>query len=251
MSAQVRRQLNNMNKLLKRLPGLLFPGIDGEPEDGTDPADTDAPDSGDDDLDDLPESDDSADPPATARSRRDDSGERLARLEAEVERRGRIAAEQAARQPATVDPELAREEERLRNPEISEIERWQIQANRTLRATQQQAQQALQQAQDMADRTRFEAKISSDPRRAKYTDRVEEAIRQERAAGRNAEREAVYFYMLGKDIAEGKLKPKAKASTTPNVKRGRPAGVRSDVQGRGQPSSDRDKLRARLENTNI
>jgi hypothetical protein len=131
------------------------------------------------------------------------------------------------------------------------MERWQIQANRTLRDTQRQAQQAMFQAQDMSDRTRFESKIASDPRRAKYADRVEEAIRQERAAGRNAEREAVYYYMLGKDIADGKLKPKAKASATPNVNRGKPAGVRSDVQGRGRPTSDRDKLRARLENQNI
>jgi hypothetical protein len=129
------------------------------------------------------------------------------------------------------------------------MERWQIQANRTLRDTQRQAQQAMFQAQDMSDRTRFESKISTDPRRAKYTERVEEAVRQERAAGRNAEREAVYFYMLGKDIAEGKLKPKAKAA--PAVPRGKSPGVRSDVQGRGRPSSDRDKLRSRLENQNI
>jgi hypothetical protein len=154
-------------------------------------------------------------------------------------------------QPAPVDAQHQREEERLRNPETSEMERWQIEANRTLRATQAEARQAMFQAQDMSDRTRFEAKMASDPRRAKYADRVEEAIRKERAAGRNAEREAVYYYMLGKDIADGKLKPKAKASTTPNVNRGKPAGVRSDVQGRGRPSSDRDKLRARLENTNI
>jgi hypothetical protein len=129
------------------------------------------------------------------------------------------------------------------------MERWQIQANRTLRATQAEARQAMFQAQDMSDRTRFESKIASDPRRAKYADRVEEAIRSERAAGRNAEREAVYYYMLGKDIADGKLKPKAKAA--PAVPRGKSPGVRSDVQGRGRPSSDRDKLRARLENTNI
>jgi hypothetical protein len=239
-----------MNKLLKKLLGLLFPGIDGV-DDEPDLPDPDTPDPDLPDDDDLPEPDLADDPPVRTASRRDDSGERLARLEAEVERRGRLAAEAAARQPAPVDAEHQREEERLRNPETSEMERWQIQANRTLRATQQEARQAMFQAQDMSDRTRFEAKIASDPRRAKYADRVEEAIRSERAAGRNAEREAVYFYMLGKDIAEGKLKPKVKASATPNVNRGKPAGVRSDVQGRGRPSSERDKLRSRLENTNI
>jgi hypothetical protein len=131
-----------MNKLLKKLLGLLFPGIEGEPDE-PDLPDPDAPDPGDDDLDDLPEPDLPDDPPARTSSRRDDAGERLARLEAEVERRGRIAAEQAARQPAPVDAEHQREEERLRNPETSEMERWQIQANRTLRATQAEARQAM------------------------------------------------------------------------------------------------------------
>lgn len=240
-----------MNKLLKKLIGLLFPGVDGEPDDP--PADDpDTPDPVDDDDVDLPDDDLPDDPPARTAARRSDADDRLARLEAEVERRAQLADDLLRRsQPAPVDAQHQREEERLRNPETTEMERWQIEANRTLRATQAEARQAMFQAQDLSDRTRFESKIASDPRRAKYTDRVEEAIRQERAAGRNAEREAVYFYMLGKDIAEGKLKPKAKASTTPNVNRGKPAGVRSDVQGRGRPSSDRDKLRARLENTNI
>jgi hypothetical protein len=238
-----------VNKLLKKLLGLLFPGVDGDVDDEPDLPDPDAPDPDLPDDDDLPEPDLPDDPPASTRSRRDDASERLARLEAEVERRGRIAAEAAARQSAPVDTEFQREEERLRNPELDPNERWQIQSNRILRDAQRQSQQALFQAQDISDRTRFEAKIASDPRRAKYADRVEEAIRSERAAGRNAEREAVYFYMLGKDIAEGKLKPKAKAA--PAVPRGKSPGVRSDVQGRGRPSSDRDKLRSRLENQNI
>lgn len=239
-----------MNKLLKKLLGLLFPGVDGDTDD-LPPDDPDASDPGGDADLDLPDDDLPDDPPVRAAPRRDDAAERLARLEVEVERRGRLAAEAAARQPAPVDADHQREEERLRNPETTEMERWQIQANRTLRDTQRQAQQALSQAQDMSDRTRFESKIATDPRRSKYADRVEEAIRQERAAGRNAEREAVYFYMLGKDIAEGKLKAKPKAASAPAVPRGRSPGVRSDVQGRGRPNSDRDKLRARLENTNI
>ena len=59
--------------------------------------------------------------------------ERLARLEAEVERRGRLAAEaRLSSQSAPVDTEYQREEERLRSPDTTEMERWQIQANRTL-----------------------------------------------------------------------------------------------------------------------
>lgn len=242
-----------MNKTLKKLLSLLFPGIDGENEDDPLPDDLPAPDPSDDDDLDLPADDLPDDPPVRTTSRRDDSAERLARLEAEVERRGRLAAEaRLSSQSQAVDPELAREEERLRNPDTSEMERWQIQANRTLRETQREARQARMEAQDATDRARFEAKLNSDPRRAKYADRVEEAIQQERAQGRNASRESVYFYMLGKDIAEGKLKSKPKAqSAAPNVNRGKPAGVRSDVQGRGRASTDQDKRRARLENMNI
>jgi hypothetical protein len=240
-----------MNKLLKKLLGLLFPGIDGENDDPVpDDPDTPDPDAADDlDLldDDLPD-----DPPARAAPRRSDADDRLARLEAEVQTARRQADEVRSRQPAPVDETFQREEERLRNPETTEMERWQIQANRTLRDTQRQAQQAMFQAQDLSDRTRFESKIATDPRRAKYAERVEEEIQKARSRGQmNASREDAYYWMLGKDIADGKLKPKAKASATPNVNRGKPAGVRSDVQGRGRPSSDRDKLRARLENTNI
>lgn len=240
-----------MSKLLKKLLGFLFPGIDGEDDvpslDDLPASDPDQPD--DPDLDDLDLPDDPA--PASA-SRRSDSDERLARLEAEVERRGRLAedARRAAATP-TVDPEYQREEERLRNPDTTEIERWQIQANRTLRQTQQEARQARMEAADVLDRSRFESKMVSDPRRSKYADRVEEAIQQERSQGRNASREAVYFYMLGKDIAEGKLKTKPKGGSAPAVPRGKPAGVRSDVQGRGRPSSEKEKLRSRLENMNI
>lgn len=239
-----------MNTLLKKLLASLFPGVDGDTDDDPPADDPAALDSVDDDLDDLPEPDLPDDPPVRAAPRRDDSAERLARLEAEVERRGRLAAEAAARQPAPVDSEYQREEERLRNPDTTDMERWQIQANRTLRDTQRQAQQALMQAQEMADRTRFEAKIASEPRRAKYAERVEEEITRARQRGQNASREDVYYWMLGKDIAEGKLKAKPKTTAAPNVNRGKPANVRSDVQGRGR-TTEHDKRRSRLENLNI
>ncbi len=236
-----------MNKLLKKLLGLLFPGIDGNDDDL--PDDLPALDPVDDTDDDLPDDDLPEDPPARqAAPRRDDAADRLARLEAEVERRGR-AAEERARAPA-VDTEFQREEERLRAADVSEMERWQIQANRTLRATQAEARQAMFQAQDMSDRTRFESKIASEPRRAKYTERVEEEVKKAQSRGQMASREDVYYWMLGKDIADGKLKPKAKSSAAPNVNRGKSPAVRSDVQTRG-PKSDHDKRAARLANMNI
>ena len=238
-----------MSQTLKLLLASLFPGIEGENDD-VDPAALDALDTADDLDDDSPDDDLPDDPPVRTAPRRSDVDDRVAKLEAEVERRGRLAAEAEARRPAPVDTEYQREEERLRSAEITDMERWQIQANRTLRATQAQAQQAMFQAQDMSDRTRFEAKIASEPRRAKYTDRVEEEVKNAQSRGQQASREDVYYWMLGKDIAEGKLKPKAKASSTANVPRGKSPGVRSDV-GRGRASTDSDKLRSRLENQNI
>lgn len=239
-----------MNKLLKRLFVFLFPGVDDpdavDPVDPVDPVD--------DPIDPLDEVEvdlveDDPTPPA-----RGNEADRLARLEAEVERRGRIRDEEMRRTPPTaplVDPEFQREEERLRAPDATDWERWQIQTNRAIRSTQMEAQRARMEASDLMDRTRFESKFNSDPRRAKYADRVEEAIAQERAQGRTASRESVYFYMLGKDIADGKLKPKAKAKTpAADIPRGRSANARSDVPARGA-RTERDKIRARLENVNI
>ena len=104
----------------------------------------------------------------------------------------------------------------------------------------------------MADRTRFESKIATDARRAKYAERVEAEIQKARSQGNmQASREDAYYWMLGKDIAEGKIKSKAKPAAAPAVNRGKPAGVRSDVQGRGRPTSDREKRAARLADMNI
>lgn len=252
-----------MNTLLKRLLGLLFPGVDdGDPQGdgaaGDDPAgDAASGDPAGDPPDDEYEIDFVEDTPAAPRGRTasspDDSAARLARLEAEFERRTRIAAEQNARRdaaPAT-DHEFQREEERLRASDVSDQERWQINANRVIRDTQRQANQALFQAQDMADRTQFLSGANTDPRRTRYADRVEQAVQEERRAGRNASREAVYYYMLGKDIADGKLKAKPKTKTpAADVPRGRTPAVRSNVAS-GRGATEHQKRAARLENVNI
>ncbi|QVN18757.1 hypothetical protein [Burkholderia pyrrocinia] len=252
-----------MNKLLKRLLGFLFPGVDdGDPSDlgsdaggddagagdagGGDPgADASAGDAQDDDFDfDFVE-------PATPTRRSTSDADRLAALEAEVERRGRLVDAARTSAPPAPDRDFETEEARLRDPNTTDIERWQIQSNRTLRQSQQAAQAALFQAQDLRDQTLFEAKIAADPHRARYRERVEAAVLEERRQGRNASREAVYYYMLGKDIADGKLKPKAKAkSAAADVPRGKTPGVRSTVPaGRGQ--TEHQKRAARLADVNI
>ncbi|KVL03874.1 hypothetical protein [Burkholderia ubonensis] len=245
-----------MSKLLKRLLGFLFPGVEDAPLDDA-PLPDDAPAPDDAPLpDDTPPDDefdfDFVEPTAPAR-RTTSEADRLAALEAEVERRGRLVDAGRTTMPAgpAVDPEFQREEERLRDPNLDSMERWQIQSNRTLRQSQQAAQAALFQAQDLNDRTTFESKITSDPHRARYRDRVEAAVQEERRAGRNASREAVYYYMLGKDIADGKLKPKAKSKApAADVPRGKSPGVRSTVpNARGQ--TEHQKRAARLADVNI
>ncbi|WP_175692954.1 hypothetical protein [Burkholderia ambifaria] len=250
-----------MNKLLQRLLGFLFPGVDDPSDPGDDAGvdDAGAGDAGGDDsgagggAGDVADEDfdfDFVEPAATTRRSTSDA-DRLAALEAEVERRARLADAARTATPAAPDRDFEAEEARLRDPNLDPMERWQIQSNRTLRQSQQAAQAALFQAQDLRDQTLFEAKIASDPHRARYRDRVEAAVQEERRAGRNASREAVYYFMLGKDIADGKLKPKAKAkSAAADVPRGKTPGVRSTVPaGRGQ--TEHQKRAARLADVNI
>ncbi|HDR9236387.1 hypothetical protein [Burkholderia vietnamiensis] len=252
-----------MSKLLQRLLGFLFPGVgdDGAADPGAgggvddsgaaDPGGSDpgaggaADDASDDDFD-----FDFVEPAAPARRTTSDA-DRLAALEAEVERRGRAVDTSRAPAAPQTDRDYEAEEARLRDPNTTDIERWQIQSNRTLRQSQQAAQAALFQAQDLRDQTLFESKIASDPHRARYRDRVEQAVQDERRAGRNASREAVYYFLLGKDIADGKLKPKAKAKTpAADVPRGKTPGVRSTVPpARGQ--TEHQKRAARLADVNI
>jgi hypothetical protein len=244
--------MNKLSSLLKNILGLLFIGVDGDIDDADPDTGNDLPDDPVDVDDvDLPDDDLPDDPPVRAAPRRSDADDRLARLEAEVERRGRLAEEARRAADARPDPTFEDEERRLRDPNTSELERWQIQSNRTLRATEARATQALMQAQEMQDRTRFEAKVASDPRRAKYLDRVEEEVTRAKSRGQMASREDVYYWMLGKDIAEGKVKSKPKAAApAANVNRGKSPAVRSDVQSRGA-RTEHDKRVARLANMNI
>lgn len=250
-----------MNTLLARLLSFLFPGVDDPGVDdpsgdaGGDPgADTAGGDPGADDPNGDELDIDFVEEPEPRTRGASSVDDRVRALEQEVERRGRMVEESRRSSPAstpTVDAEFQREEERLRSADCSEQERWQITANRTLRDTRRDSMNALLHAADVHDRTLYESKVQSDPRREKYRARVEAAVQEERRQGRNASRESVYFFMLGKDIAEGKLKPKVKAKTpAAEVPRGRSLGARSDVPAR-RGATEHQKRAARLENINI
>lgn len=172
--------------------------------------------------------------------------ERLMRLEAE-----------RAPLPQGRDPEWDAEEARLRSADITDLERWQIQSNRTLRNNTRTAQQSLLQAGEIADRTEFEKLEITKPKVYKmYKDRVEKALSDLRAKGQNAPRMAMLRLLIGDDFVNGKFKTKqAKTTTTePDVKRvdrGSGATVRSDVRAGNKARSEHEKRIERLRNVVI
>jgi hypothetical protein len=240
-----------VSQLLKKLLASLFPGVGevDEPEDNPD-APEDAPEELDDDLPELPEDDEPA--PARSRARNDNSealkaaNERAQRLEDDV-----ATLKRGAQSPSEEQRLRADEDRALQDPNTDAMTKWQIQANRTLRETQQEARTARNQAADMMDKATFMSKAAEDPRRAKYGERIEKELSSLRAKGQNVDRETLYYYQLGKDIAEGKLKaaPKAKAKVA-DVPRGRTPAARSDVRSGGNGKSA-SGARERLSNMNI
>lgn len=180
-----------------------------------------------------------------------------AAIEREVsEKYERQLAELRAAQPIrpTADPIFEQEEARLKASDATDLEKWQIQANRQLRAGAQASSAALAQAYDVADRTAFATLATTEPTLyKKYSPIVEQKLAEERSKGRNARREDIYTYLLGKDMREGKFtKKKAGAQKTndANLQRGKLPGARSDVSGKNS-MSDREKRAARLENVEI
>jgi hypothetical protein len=111
-------------------------------------------------------------------------------------------------------------------------------------------------AEDISDQTSFRSICMSDTTgmAKRYETRVEQELVRVRSNGGNAAREAIYTYLLGKDMREGKFKKKAAAqkkdTETPGVNRGRLPGARSDVHGR-TGMSEREKRAKRLENVQI
>jgi hypothetical protein len=237
--------LNTLLFLFLKLFSSLFPSVDDDelPEL---PDDTVYEDQADDDTVDEDQADDDTvdedEPPArqSKRATRDDSSsraveaalERARKLEEDVETLKRSSA------APSEDQRLRAEEDRqLADPQADPMTKWQIQANRTLRDTQQNANRALAEARDMQDRAAFMSKSATDPRRAKYEDRIEKELKTLRNKGQNVDRETLYYYQLGKDIAEGKLKAAPKKTNAASVPRGRTPAARSDVRSRGNSRS--------------
>ena len=225
------------------------------PEDDSDETEQDA---GDSDADgDEPEK-----PAARSISRAQqaiiDARRRAQEAEKRAERAEREAAEARQRanppQPSADQRLYEQEETVLRDPNSTEMQRWYVNSNRTLRQTQQEAAAARLQSADLADRAEFRMKAADDPRIKQYAERVETELAKMRAQGQSAPREAIYTFLLGQDVRNGKVIKTAAAGkpkgALPDRERGKPAGVKSDVSGKNR-QSERDKLRKRLDGINI
>lgn len=238
---------------------LLFLRPAAEAPGGDPPPDDPALDAGDDDPvldDDPPEGDPPADDPAarlaaelaTEKTERAKDKERAERFEREAaDLRVRHA------KPPT-NSEWDEEEAILKDPKSTEQQRWTVGANRQLRANTHLAQSSMAQAADVNDRTAFSSVCIADSLAKKYEKRVEDELVRIRSQGQNASREAIYTFLLGKDMRDGKYRKKSAATTTADTKtapRGKTPGVRSDVQGRGASLTEREKRIQRLENVQI
>jgi hypothetical protein len=98
---------------------------------------------------------------------------------------------------------------------------------------------------DNLDRSKFEARATSDARVARYKDDVEAALQQARQQGMNPARETIYFYLLGKKVAEnaGKKPQAAAAGRRVAANTGKPANTSGDVgAGRRGAKSLEQKL---------
>lgn len=142
------------------------------------------------------------------------------------------------------------EEVRLRDPNTTPTEKWQIESNRVIRATNAAAQTALAQSMDNNDRSAFAAACQTNKRFAHVQAEVETTLAAMRAKGNNAPREELAYYLLGKKVAAAQTKGKTPTPAPSAHRGGKTPGVRTDVQAKGA-LTERQKRAARLENVQI
>lgn len=165
----------------------------------------------------------------------------------EADRRARDLEERFNRQaagPTAAERQLAEEDAQLRDPNTTELDRWRIQSNQRMRASEAQAQGFLMQGRDDRDAASYERKAATNPVYDKYRDKVEAAVTQERKAGKLVQREMVLAYLLGQDVLNSNLK--SKTTSTKPVPRGKTTGARSDTPRTGS-MTDAQKRAARLQ----
>jgi hypothetical protein len=225
------------------------PAPDPEDDKGAEPATDPSDDLPEVDPDAVPEKDEKSPEAEAALATVRAAEERAARAERE---RDELRQRQQQRSPADL---TAEEEAVLKDEKATELQKWQVQANRELRRGRSEAQFALAQAQDIADKTGFSRIANTNPALFKrYEERVEKALADMRAKGYNASREQIMDNLIGKDMREGKFTkkaaPKKDETEKQTLPRGKLPGARSDVSGK-TAMTEHEKRRQRLQDVQI
>jgi hypothetical protein len=165
----------------------------------------------------------------------------------------------ARRQPTqplqpTQDQQLWEQEEKiLRSPEADEWQKYAVKSARDSRLATMTSQNALRQAEDIADRSTFDLIKADKPKLyEQYKDRVEERLAALRREGNNAPRKNILAFLVGEDMVAGKLKTTEKpAKAKGGAERGRTPGVRSNVNATSSRLSESEKRAKRLDGVRI
>lgn len=254
------------------LLSFLFPAVEGDDvvEDvgGDDQSadddsgdETDEGETSDDDSADDDSGDDSAPAPKPlSRYQRDVASLRERAQKAEDDARSANAqlvearrSAQSQSQPSREQQLWQQEEQVLNDPNADDWQKYSVNAARQARHAQASAQNALHRAEDLSDKTSFDAfKVTRPKLYEKYAPRVEEMLKEVRGNGGNASREKLLAFLVGQDTLKGELKTKdatnvRKVSST----RGQPSNVRSDIPSSGGKLSPAEARAKRLENVRI
>jgi hypothetical protein len=130
-----------------------------------------------------------------------ESAARAQALEAEV---AQLRAERAAREAAAAQPK-----EETPEQEAQKLASMTIEERLDYRLAKSEARHAREiglanfRSADMADRATYEAKASSDPRRKRLANEVEQLLTSERRAGRDFPRDTIYYFLLGQKVEQG------------------------------------------------
>ena len=172
--------------------------------------------------------------------------ERAQKAEAELS-----TARQVKEQPAQIrDAVWEQEEAVLKNPDADDWKKYAVQSARAARVAEQNSRNAIQRAEDLADKTAFALVKTERPGvYAKYSPLVEKKLEEIRRGGGNAPREAILALLLGQDMLSRKVTPSSPKTKPGNVRRS-PTGARSDIP-KGGVMNESEKRAKRLENIRI
>jgi len=172
------------------------------------------------------------------RSRAQDS-ERRAR---DAERRAEEAerrARQYEMQMRPPQPQESPEQERARLEMMTPDERAEYRVNRALATFQREQQLTAYRTQEQLDKQSFDTECRTNHLARRYANEVEEELNKVRAEGGNAPRQTVFYYVMGRALAnqEAKTRDKRAATTQTRMRSAavRPSSSRSDAaSGRSQ-----------------